>query len=193
MSGDRPDPTTSEKATDTVDVIELVEALLGDVDGRKVLELNTTGGLAVRLAVDGAKAITLHPDVDRLDAVRTAATANDVRVECHEGEPGDLGFALSATIDVAVSVHGLDPVDDVGRILRQVHRVLKSGAPFVCIFDHPFAAVNDTVGYDQVRTVGDLLAAFDRSHFRVETFQELDLDARGIPTTLAVKLRKQGS
>ena len=76
MSGDRPDPTTSEKATDTVDVIELVEALLGDVDGRKVLELNTTGGLAVRLAVDGAKAITLHPDVDRLDAVRTAATAN---------------------------------------------------------------------------------------------------------------------
>ena len=97
----------------------------------------------------------------------------------------------SGTIDVVLAVHTLDDVDDLGRILRQVHRVLKPGAPFVLVLDHPFAAVGPTpdgkvrrYGEDR-RTVGELLAALDRSNFRVESFDELGVSGESaVPTTL---------
>ena len=44
------------------------------------------------------------------------------------------------------------------------------------------------------RTVGELLAALDRSNFRVESFDELGVSGESaVPTTLAIKVRKQGS
>ena len=97
-------------------------------------------------------------------------------------------------------MHTLDVVDDLGRILRQVHRVLKPGAPFVLVLDHPFAAVGpDATGRmrrygEDRRTIGDLLAALDRSNFRVEVFHELGVGGESaVPNTLALKVRKQGS
>jgi SAM-dependent methyltransferase len=176
--------------------------LLGDVSGgRRVIELGIVGANSIALALRGAKAIAVDPDPERLTNLRVAAADADVSVECHEGDLGDLGFAPSGTIDVVLAVHTLDDVDDLGRILRQVHRVLKPGAPFVLVLDHPFAAVGPTgtgkrirrYGEDR-RTIGELLAALDRSNFRVESFDELGVSGESaVPTTLALKVRKQGS
>lgn len=176
--------------------------LIGDISsGRRVIELGIgTNANAIALARQGAKAISVDPDPARIGELRLAATDAEVWVECHEGDLGDLGFAPSGTIDVVISVHTLDVVDDLGRILRQVHRVLKPGAPFVLVLDHPFAAVgtkDDGVlrRYgDGERTVGELLAALDRSNFRVEVFHELGVgEESAVPTTLVIKVRKQGS
>ena len=156
--------------------------LIGDVSaGRRVIELGISdNGNAIALARLGAKAISVDPDPDRIGELRLAATDAEVWVECHEGDLGDLGFAPSGTIDVVLSVHTLDVVDDLGRILRQVHRVLKPGAPFVLVLDHPFAAVGierATARSGATATasapIGELLAALDRSNFRVEVFHEL--------------------
>ena len=175
--------------------------LLGDVSGgRRVIELGIADNNSIALAQRGAKAIAVDPDQDRLTNLRVAAADADVSVECHAGDLGDLGFAPSGTIDVVLAVHTLDDVDDLGRILRQVHRVLKPGAPFVLVLNHPFASVgpmrDGTIrryGEDQ-RTVGELLAALDRSNFRVESFDELGVSGESaVPTTLAIKVRKQGS
>jgi hypothetical protein len=123
-----------------------------------------------------------------------------VSVECHHGELHELGFAPSGTIDAVLSAHTLHDDDDLGRTLRQVHRVLKSGAPLIMALDHPFAAVG--IGSngakrrygDDHRTVGDLLVALDRANFRIEVFHELGVDEHTpIPTTLVIKARKQGS
>jgi SAM-dependent methyltransferase len=176
-------------------------ALIGDVSsGRRVIELGLAHHNSIALARQGAKAIAVDPDAERIGELRLAATEAEVSVECHRGDLGDLGFAPSGTIDVVVSVHTLDFVDDLGRILRQVHRVLKPGAPFICVLDHPFASVGlDATGahrrYGEIRrTIGDLLAAFDRSNFRVEVFHELGVGGESaIPTELVVKVRKQGS
>jgi len=175
--------------------------LIGDVSaGRRVLELGIAGNNSIVLARFGAKAIAVDPDPERISELRLAATNAEVSVECHRGDLGDLGFAPSGTIDVVVSVHTLDLVDDLGRILRQVHRVLKPGAPFILVLDHPFGSVGpDAEGvmrrYGELRrTVGDLLAALDRSNFRVEVFLELGVGGdSAIPTALIVKVRKQGS
>lgn len=174
--------------------------LLGDVSGgRRVIELGIAGN-AIALARRGAKAIVLDPDGDKIAEVRQAASDADVSVECHLGDLADLGFAPSGTIDVAVAVHTLDFVDDLGRILRQVHRVLKPGSPFVLVLDHPFGAVGPDAsgrvhpyGEDR-RTIGELLAALDRSNFRVEVFDEIGVGGESaVPTTLVVKVRKLGS
>ena len=175
--------------------------LLGDVSGgRRVLELGIADNNSIALALRGAKAIAVDPDPERISTLRVAASEADVSVECHEGDLGDLGFAPSGTIDVVVSVHTLDDVDDLGRILRQVHRVLKPGSPFVLVLDHPFAAIGpDTAGRvrrygEHRRTIAELLAALDRSNFRVEIFDELGVSGESaVPTALAVKVRKQGS
>jgi SAM-dependent methyltransferase len=174
--------------------------LLGDVTGRRVIELGIADNNSIALALRGAKAIAVDPDDERLSELRVAAGSADVPVECHQGDLGDLGFAPSGTIDVVLAVHTLDDVDDLGRILRQVHRVLKPGAPFVLVLDHPFNAVGPDSGGrvrrygEERRTIGELLAALDRSNFRVETFDELGVSGESaVPTTLAVKVRKQGS
>jgi SAM-dependent methyltransferase len=171
--------------------------LLGDVSGgRRVIELGIAGN-AIALAEAGAKAIVLDPDPDRIAELRGKAASAAVSVECHEGELADLGFAPSGTIDVVIASHTLDDDPDLSRTLRQVHRVLKPGAPFVLAMAHPFGLVGTGVvqryGVGH-RTVGDLLTALDRTNFRIEAFHELGVDdATPVPTTLVVKARKIGS
>jgi SAM-dependent methyltransferase len=169
--------------------------LLGDVaGGRRVVELGIAGN-AIALAEAGAKAIALDPDADRIAELRGDAASASVSVECHQGELADLGFAPSGTIDVVLACHTLDAEPDLDRTLRQVHRVLKPGAPFVLAMGHPFATVAAGRPYgDGQRTVGDLLTALDRANFRIEAFHELGVDdSTPVPTTLVVKARKQGS
>jgi SAM-dependent methyltransferase len=174
--------------------------LLGNVaSGRRVLELGLAGN-AITLAALGAKTLAVDPDAEAIADLRVEAARAGVSVECHHGDLADLGFAPSGTIDVVVSSHTLRDEDDLGRTLRQVHRVLKTGAPFVMALDHPFAAVGLRPGGatrrygDGHRTIGDLLVALDRANFRIEAFHELGVDDQNpIPTTLVVKARKQGS
>ena len=155
---------------------------------------------SIALAQAGAKALALDPDADLIADLRLEAAKEGVSVECHHGELAELGFAPSGTIDAVIASHTLHEEDDLGRALRQVHRVLKTGAPFIMALDHPFAAVGFGPSGakrrygDDHRTVGDLLIALDRANFRVEAFHELGVsDANPIPTTLVVKARKQGS
>jgi SAM-dependent methyltransferase len=174
--------------------------LLGDVSaGRRVLELGLAGN-SVGLARSGAKAIAVDPDPELLADLRMEAAKEGVAVECHQGELADLGFAPSGTIDAVLACHTLHEEDDLDRTLRQVHRVLRTGAPFIMVLDHPFAAVQLGTGGaarrygDDHRTVGELLTALDRTNFRIEAFHELGVDdGSPVPTTLVVKARKQGS
>lgn len=177
-------------------------ALLGELPaGHRVIELGVTTKISVQLAEAGAKAIAVDPEARRISQLRSSATAAGVAVECHEGDLAELGFAPSGTIDAAVSIHTLDEVDDLDRILRQVHRVLRPGAPFVLVLDHPFAAVGTDPATGEVlrygegrRTIGELLAALDRNNFRIETINELGVDDRSpVPIILELKLRKLGS
>lgn len=172
--------------------------LIGDIAGKRVIELGIAGN-GVALAEAGAKAIALDPEPGRIADLRSAAARAGVAVECHHGELADLGFAPSGTIDVVIASHSLDGEDDLSRTLRQVHRVLKPGAPFVLSLAHPFAEVaaanGDRPRYGEGRrTIGELLTALARTNFRIEAFHELGMDEdTPLPTTLVVKTRKEGS
>jgi SAM-dependent methyltransferase len=186
--------------------------LCGDVQGKRVLELGLpviAGGAAsnaVTLAVAGAKSIAVDPSEVRIGAVRRAAEAAEVSVECHHGELADLGFVTSASIDLVLATHSLDHHDDLQRLLRQVHRVLKPHAAFVLALTHPVAAMFDHAGGPAVRrygasgpggarSIGELFMHAQRANFEIDVVHELwPLVRRDtlVPAVLLVRARKLG-
>ena len=174
--------------------------LCGDVSGgRRALELGVSDGFnALAFAHAGAKALAVDRDPNRIAELRDLATAEDVRVECHVGELADLGFATSGSVEVVVADHTLDEVDDLGRLLRQVHRVLKPSHPFVLAVDHPFASVGtgpDVRAYGTAsRTMSEWFTHLSRANFRIDVIHELGVGPSSpVPTTLVVRARKEGS
>jgi ubiquinone/menaquinone biosynthesis C-methylase UbiE len=178
--------------------------LCGDVSGKRVLELGVAStSNAITAAAAGAKAIALDPSSDKIARLRSAAEAAEVKVECHTGELADLGMATSGSIDLVIAAHSLASVDDLPRLLRQVHRVLKPNGPFVVAMHHPVAAMFDGVdptarrayGADGI-TFGDLYMVFERTNFHLDAMYELT--ARHVremlaPSVLVVRARKQGN
>jgi SAM-dependent methyltransferase len=173
--------------------------LSGDVTGKRVIEL---GGVrnAVAYAVAGAKAIAVTPSAADVATGRSLAEAEEVRVEFHTAEIGDLGFATSGSVDLVVAVWALAAVEDVDRVLRQVHRVLKPDAPFVFTVPHPVADIIGDNGVQRAygsagRTVSGYVMALARANFRVETMLEpapTDRPSALAPAALVVRARKLG-
>lgn len=182
--------------------------LCGTVSGKRTIELgiapvpSSAVANAVALAIAGAKSIVVDPNADRITDVRRQAELAEVRVECHLGELADLGFATSGSVDLVVATQTLDDVDDLPRLLRQVHRVLRPDASFVVSLTHPFAAMFDA-GHDaprrrygvSARSIGEMFMSFERSNFRIDVIHELTpLAAREalVPTVLLLRARKLG-
>jgi SAM-dependent methyltransferase len=114
--------------------------LFGEVSGKRVLDLGTGGGAnAVALARLGAHVIAIDRSVAQLARGRKLASTADVKVEWHECDAADLAFLRADSIDLVLSTGMLGEVEDVDRLMRQVHRVLRPGCPFVFSFDHPMA------------------------------------------------------
>lgn len=176
--------------------------LCGDVAGKRVIELGIAPSPnSILMAQMGAKAIALDPDPQAITALRAAAERHEVRVECHQGDLADLGFATSGSVDLVLASHSLAGVDDLPRLLRQVHRVLKPGTPFVVAMPHPVAAMfgpdhqlQYAYGANSL-SFAELYLAFDRSNFRIDMMFELNDRRRrdaAAPSVLVVRARKQG-
>jgi SAM-dependent methyltransferase len=114
--------------------------LIGDVRGKRVLDLGCGGGEnAVAFAKQGAHTIALDTSHGQLSLARSLAETEEIRVEWHESDAADLAFMRADSIDVALSVGLLSEVEDIDRLFRQVHRVLRHGSPFVFAYEHPLA------------------------------------------------------
>jgi ubiquinone/menaquinone biosynthesis C-methylase UbiE len=177
--------------------------LCGDLAGKRAIELGIAPHPnAITIALAGAKAIVLDPSSEKIAALRAAAETAEVRVECHQGDLADLGFATSGSVDVVLAAHTLDGIDDLPRLLRQVHRVLKPGASFVVAMTHPVAAMfesgDDTLRFaygSQAPTFGELSMAFERTNFHLDVVHELAENgqrASAYPAVLVMRARKQG-
>jgi len=146
--------------------------LLGNLQGKRVLELGCGGGPSlVAMAKQGAHAIGLDFSAEQLAAARRLAEREKVRVELHTGDLAELVFLRADSIDVVFSAYALGLVEDLNRVFRQVHRVLKQGAPFVFSLPHPSSHLIDDDNPDQPLLVRR--SYFDRS--------SLSYDWEGLP------------
>jgi ubiquinone/menaquinone biosynthesis C-methylase UbiE len=144
--------------------------LLGEVSGRRVLELGFTESCsAVELASRGAVVIAVDPSSSRVEAVRTVAAEEAVRLELHHGELADLAFLQADTVDMVVADGSLDEVTDPDRLLRQANRVLRSDGLLLLALRHPAAG---PASYFSGRTFGALFSSLQRTNFRIDTIIE---------------------
>ena len=167
--------------------------LCGDVRGKRVIELGCGPAQAlVVFARQGAVAIGVDASADRLAEARRRAERESVRLELHHGDLAELAFVRADSVDLAFSAYALGHVPDLGRVFRQVHRVLKPNSALVFSLPHPaYRTVDDAeeppvvrrsyfdrtpVDHDGVvdhhHTVSDLFTALSRANFRVDVILE---------------------
>jgi Methyltransferase domain len=147
--------------------------LCGDIAGKRVIELGIAATPnSIAAATAGAKAIALDPDPQAITALRAAAERHEVRIECHQGDLADLGFATSASVDLVIASHSLAGIDDLSR-LHQLH--------------YAYGATS--------LTFGGLLMTFERTNFHLDAVHELN-DRRhrdaAYPSVVVMRAKKQG-
>jgi SAM-dependent methyltransferase len=112
--------------------------LLGDLKGKRVLELGCGGAqCSIAFAKQGATAIGVDFSSEQLAFAKRLCEREEVRVELRQGDIADLAFLRADTIDLVFSAYAFGYVEDLNRVFRQVHRVLKVGAPLVFSLPHP--------------------------------------------------------
>jgi len=119
--------------------------LLGELKGKRVLELGCGGAqCSIAFAKQGATAIAVDSSAEQLAFARQLADQEEVRVELRLGDLADLAFLQADSIDLVFSAQTFGYVEDLNRVFRQAHRVLKVGAPMVFSLPHPaYALVED--------------------------------------------------
>ncbi|MFK8023032.1 MAG: class I SAM-dependent methyltransferase [Ilumatobacter sp.] len=171
--------------------------LCGDVSGAKrAVELGVSPWFnSIEFAKAGGKAIAVDADPERITEMRARADAARVTVQCLEADTADLGDIASSSCEIVVAAQTLGTVDDLGRLLRQVHRVLAPSKSFVISTPHPFDTVTDAQPYGTSgRTISDWFTALERANFRVDQVRELGVGPTPtIPTVLVMRARKEGS
>lgn len=190
--------------------------LCGDVQGKRVLELGCGDGRnMVRFATRGAIAIGVEPSEERISRAWRRAEDEGVRVDLHHGDLADLAFVRADSVDLALSVWALQSVDDLGRVFRQVHRVLKPNAAFVLSIPHPVFEQLDPDSVESLllrrsyfepghHTVAGVFSGLTNANFRVDRLLEPEPRQSGarsaewhdamryVPRTLIVRGRKEG-
>jgi SAM-dependent methyltransferase len=186
---------------------DLERRLVGDVAGRRILELGCGAGhVAVGLALRGARVIAVDDDVAQLAAARSLASRGEVTIEFHQAHPAELAFLPADHVHLAIAVTSLSFVPELDRVFRQVHRVVGPAGHFVMAVPHPAALCADADDADRVvrawdttdpidgrwiHTAESIVTSLGRANFAVDTV--LERRAGGLlPATLVVRARKLG-
>jgi SAM-dependent methyltransferase len=112
--------------------------LLGDVRGRRVLELGCGAASAARwLATEGAQPVAMDLSTGMLRHAARAATTSGVRVPLFQADALALPFTAGA-FDIVCTAFGAVPfVADSAAVMREVFRVLRPGGHWVFSVTHP--------------------------------------------------------
>lgn len=113
--------------------------LLGDVAGRRVLEIGCGGAQCSRwLASQGASVVGLDLSSGQLAQARALGERTGVRVPLVQADAVALPLR-SSSVDIVCSAFGAVPfVSDSAALMREVARVLRPGGRWVFSTTHPF-------------------------------------------------------
>ena len=189
---------------------EVERRLLGEVSAKRVLDLGCGAGhSSAGLARRGARVTAVDTRSDQVDAARSLASRSEVAIEFHQAELAELAFITADEMDLAISVGALSFVNDLDRVFRQVHRVLKPSCRFVMSVPHPATLCADPVdaqrstrrwdhheplGERWIHRAEDLVGALLRANFEIDALLERHgPDLSPHPATLIVRGQKLGA
>jgi ubiquinone/menaquinone biosynthesis C-methylase UbiE len=153
----------------------------------------------VAIARRGARVIAVESSTARLTQARQAADVAGVKVEFHHSDLADLAFLRADSIELVVAIYSLAGVQDLGRVFRQLHRIMRPDGALVLSLPHPMAMMLEADPEDQqtpyltrtawsdqaitwrsggdegvthVHQIGELVTTLLRSNFRVDAVAE---------------------
>jgi SAM-dependent methyltransferase len=184
--------------------------LLPPYTGKRVVDLGCGAGpAAVAFALTGAaRTIAVDSSADQIAAARRRAEREGAKVDFRHHDLTQLAFASADSIDLVFSAATLDYVEDLGRVLRAAHRVLRPGAHFVFTLEHPAALAGaGPRGYADPgplkqerygeqflvypRTMAEVLAAVSKEGFRLDGLAEPIAPGARLPAAAVWKTRKE--
>ena len=126
--------------------------LLGEVEGKDVLEIGCGGGQnAIVLARWGASAVGLDNSEEQIEYAKNLAEDNGVKVSFHVGDMEDLSMFPDGSFDVVLSSCALDYVENLAQTFQEVFRALRNNGLFVFCVVHPIANRGRIVRYGKRR------------------------------------------
>lgn len=178
--------------------------LLGGLAGKRVLELGCGGGhAAVALTRQGAKVIAVDGSDEQIAFARRLGEREGVRVEWHVGDLNELAFVPAESVDIVFSTNTLDYVDDLARVLRGVHRVLRPRGALVFSLEHPLALERPYLDLSPTkverfgeqflvhpRTFSEVVTVLSRAGLRPDAMAEPAVG--GAPSVVIWRARKEG-
>lgn len=113
--------------------------LLGDVKGKRILEIGCGGGqCSIAFTKKGAMCTGIDISEEQLRYAARLATQNKTKINFIRGNFQDLSQLKSKSFDVVFSAYALQYSPNLSEVSRQVNRILKRDGLFVFSFDHPF-------------------------------------------------------
>lgn len=112
--------------------------LLGDVKGKKVIELGCGGAEnSIILAKQGAKCTGVDLSIEQLKYARNSAEKHGVDIELIEGDFENLFMLGNKCFDIAISIFAIDWAQDLKAAFKEAYRILKDKGIFVFSMQHP--------------------------------------------------------
>jgi SAM-dependent methyltransferase len=148
--------------------------LLGDVDGKRILEVGCGAASGSRwLAAKGAQPVALDISAGMLHHAQAAASRTGVDVPLVQADAMALPFR-NESFDIAFTAYGAVPfVDDSALVMQEVYRLLYPGGRWVFSVTHPLRwCYLDDPGADGLVAV---YSYFDRTPY-------IEYTDNGVPT-----------
>ena len=112
--------------------------LLGDVKGKKIIELGCGGAEnSIMLAKKGAICTGVDISFEHLKYANNLTKEHKVGIELIEGDIEKLTMINNEIYDIAISIFALDWMQDLEAAFKEAYRILKSNGIFVFSTQHP--------------------------------------------------------
>ena len=112
--------------------------LLGDVKGKKIIELGCGGGEnSIILAKKGAICTGVDISFKQLKYAKNLVKKHEVKIKLIEGDLENLVMIDDEIFDIAISIFALDWMQDLDAAFKEAYRILKKNGIFVFSIQHP--------------------------------------------------------
>lgn len=120
--------------------------LLGDINGKTVIDLGCGGGQnAVALAKIGAKVTAVDFSPEQIKLAENLASELDAAIDFITGEISDLSRLSKSTFDIAISACAIAYVPDINSTFAEAFRILKPGGKFILSDMNPLQYIIDEI------------------------------------------------
>lgn len=118
--------------------------LLGDLKGRKLLDLGCGGGqTSVFFAKKGAVVTGVDFSKKQIEFAKALAKSKKTKILFQQSNIEDLSLFKNYSYDLVNSSHTIHYVEDLQKCFNEVFRVIKPGGKFVFSVSHPFNHITE--------------------------------------------------